>query len=541
MRYLILLSVCCRLAVASATTVYITRDGAGSQDGSSLLNAGACDATPATPQSTCAFFNNASNWGSGAKQIGAGTTVHLGDDGVAITATANASSYLSFQAGGSGGSPITLLFGPGAVLTSPAWGGSAIALGSYSYITINGGTNGIIQATLNGTSGASCIGGSCMYQQGGGIGVNGYGSNQTVENLTVQDLYVRSGTTDVSDQNTLGINTGLGSNVTITNNVVHDVHWAVGYGVSGSGATNIQVSKNNIYNTDHGVFVGNASTGTNTVNGIYIFGNHIHDFANWDEVTDTYHHDGVHVFINDHSGSTATYQNIIVYNNLIDGNWGTYDNAGIYLESADNVSAGGIVSCSLFNNVMNPSGGASASGAFADYSQNGCLNANNDVYGQAYSVEFTKANGATLYNNIGVTQYTVINGGDGGMLTASNYNDWYNTQGTNQFIPPSGYCCLASLSSWISTTGFDTNSITANPNLNSSYVPNTGSPVIGAGTNLYSTCNGQSNPGLGALCYDAAGNPRPSSGAWTIGAYNYIPPPGSISSSTGIASSSGVQ
>ena len=50
-----------------------------------------------------------------------------------------------------------------------------------------------------------------------------------------------------------------------------------------------------------------------------------------------------------------------------------------------------------------------------------------------------------------------------------------------------------------------------------------GSGAIGAGTNLYSTCNGQPNPGLGALCFDAAGVARPSSAAWDIGAYQYVP------------------
>jgi hypothetical protein len=50
-------------------------------------------------------------------------------------------------------------------------------------------------------------------------------------------------------------------------------------------------------------------------------------------------------------------------------------------------------------------------------------------------------------------------------------------------------------------------------------IPNAGSPVIAAGTNLYSLCNGQANPGLGALCLDAVGVARPSSGAWDVGAY----------------------
>ena len=84
--------------------------------------------------------------------------------------------------------------------------------------------------------------------------------------------------------------------------------------------------------------------------------------------------------------------------------------------------------------------------------------------------------------------------------------------------------------------------------------------TVGAGQNLTNASPGCGTSVLTTLCTDstvgvslnAANNtvvvpnrpatiPRPSSGAWDVGAYNYIPPPGSISSSTGIASSSGVQ
>src|SRR5262245_40084448 len=51
--------------------------------------------------------------------------------------------------------------------------------------------------------------------------------------------------------------------------------------------------------------------------------------------------------------------------------------------------------------------------------------------------------------------------------------------------------------------------------------PLAGSPLIGAGQNLNSICSGQPNPGLGALCFDAAGTARPVAGAWDIGAYQF--------------------
>ena len=104
-----------------------------------------------------------------------------------------------------------------------------------------------------------------------------------------------------------------------------------------------------------------------------------------------------------------------------------------------------------------------------------------------------------------------------GNIIASDYNDFYSAA-TGFYVQGVG---SYTFSEW-QRLGYDAHSITSNPALSSSYVPQSGSPVIGAGTNLTSTCSGQPNPGLGALCYDAAGNPRPVSGAWTTGAYNYV-------------------
>jgi hypothetical protein len=57
--------------------------------------------------------------------------------------------------------------------------------------------------------------------------------------------------------------------------------------------------------------------------------------------------------------------------------------------------------------------------------------------------------------------------------------------------------------------------------VSSSGAPISGSPLIGAGANLYSICNMQPNPGLGALCFDRNGAARPHTGAWDAGAYAF--------------------
>jgi hypothetical protein len=61
----------------------------------------------------------------------------------------------------------------------------------------------------------------------------------------------------------------------------------------------------------------------------------------------------------------------------------------------------------------------------------------------------------------------------------------------------------------------------ANLGLDSNGRPQNGSPLIGKGHNLSSLCSGQPNPGIGALCYDAAGNARPGgTTSWDLGAYS---------------------
>src|SRR5438477_846826 len=126
-------------AFATATDVYIASGAAGAANGSSCSNA-----------LGIGFFNDWRNWGSGAAQIGPGSTVHLCGT---ITAPAGASGYISFQASGASGAPITLAAEPGAVLQAPFWGQyGAIEARGVNNVVIDGRGVGLIQATDNGTN-----------------------------------------------------------------------------------------------------------------------------------------------------------------------------------------------------------------------------------------------------------------------------------------------------------------------------------------------------------------------------------------------------
>ncbi len=167
-------------AHASAANVYLSQSG-GTFSGGSACNG----------QSTQAytFFNNSSNWGSGASQIGPGTIVWICGT---ITA-ANGTYALNVQGSGSSASPVTIKFDTNAILQAGYFGGNpynggpgGITCTGNSYVTVDGGSNGIIQNTANGSA-------SLGYaNQQASTGVYFTCSNFEVKNLTVQHIYVHA-------------------------------------------------------------------------------------------------------------------------------------------------------------------------------------------------------------------------------------------------------------------------------------------------------------------------------------------------------------
>jgi hypothetical protein len=131
-----------------ATNVYISQSG-GTFSGGTACNGQTALSCGGSGQSTCSAFNNAANWGTGATQIGAGTTVWVCGT---ITAAAAASGYMTFQAGGTSGSPITLRFDSGASLQAPYFGANgAVYDNGQTYVTVDGNQVGTIENTLNGS------------------------------------------------------------------------------------------------------------------------------------------------------------------------------------------------------------------------------------------------------------------------------------------------------------------------------------------------------------------------------------------------------
>ncbi len=288
---------------AGAKDFYIAAKQAGTGSGT-----GCSTAKPYT------WFNTANSWGTGSTQIGPGTTVHL-----CGTFTGTAGQQLLLVGGsGTSSSPITIKFETNAVLTAPYWSSQGgMAEVGRSYIVIDGGTNGLIKNTANGTGRGYAQDSRAIYAPSC--------TGCVIKNLTIADLYVRTSISDLAVRQT-SVNCVYwlnSNNITITHVTCHDAGWAfTGYG------NNFTLSYCNIYNIDHGLAFG--PQGTNS--GFSIHDNHIHDYVKWDSTTNVYHHDGLHIW--GQNGGIAT--NGVIYNNIFDGDSGVNITAHIYLQDSIN-------------------------------------------------------------------------------------------------------------------------------------------------------------------------------------------------------------
>jgi hypothetical protein len=502
---------------ATANDVYVAQSSAGSNNGSSCANAYAQT-----------YFNDSSKWTSGTPtgtQIGPGTTVHL---------CGTISTQLAFQGSGSSGNPVTVLFEPGAMMSAngnvwsanpPFW------LGGFNYLTINGGTGNVggastnIQATNNGS-------GQTYHDAIDAIEMDN-SHDITVLNMGCGPLYTH---TSASDDNP-GADSGgclyanpLGANVTVHDSTFHDATDGLLFSEEVTGTVNLNVYNNTFYNIDHDLF---TSCGTSS-SGFYFHNNLIHAPANWDTNDDSFHHDGW--ILAYFSGTTCTA--VFDYNNKYYGDWGTNNTSPIFWDD----NGGNLDSAYVFNDIFMNSN--------ATQTWNNGINAmvsdaggpahiwNNTVICPASGGLGIQTEGLNMdvRNNVSTGCSTFFSTSNAGAATVSafNYNLYANlvASGSSAFsFLSSGTNAAQTLAQQFTgwktiiqgkLAGAEANSSTASSaNLNSSGQPNAGSPVIGAGTNLYSTCSGQANPGLGALCNDYAGTARPSSGAWDIGAYVY--------------------
>jgi hypothetical protein len=510
----------CAVLPARANDVYLAATGSG--------NGSSCSAARAYP-----FFNVRGNWGGGSTQIGPGTTVHLCG---AMTGPAGA-QFLVAQGSGTSANPVTIHFETGASIRAPYFKSTgAIDISGSSYIVVDGGTNGLIEATLNGSPGATCPGGECKYQETTKAIYADPCNGCEIKNLTISSMYVHTQCEASSgcDARLQDFNSATaiyfgGSDIQLHNMIIHDTG-AVFYMHASSQSTGINIYDNDVYYFDHGFFGGPCGREC-TLGTLSIHDNHFHDSANWDTGgTDAYHHDGIHFW------GVGTTIELDIYNNLFDGvegrccitAWVFLQGAAaannifnnVFVQTIDvpngaiNMSAGttGLV-FSIYNNTLLSTQSTSGTGT------NGP--------GITYTYSGGESSTVNLVNNVfsGYNTFVALPSPDVRSFHASNNVYANDSMGGNEYWQLHSFKAT-SLAAWQAGCHCDSGAVA---DVNSSLgVSSVGVPALsfvgkGHGANLMYMADGS----LVALTHDTSAgdtrtpSPRPGgSTAWDCGAYN---------------------
>ena len=505
-RLIWLLLVVASASVCHATNaVYVAQTLAGGNTGADCADAKAVT-----------YFNTSGNWSATPSgiQIGPDTTVHLCGT---FTGTSN-TTMLTFQGSGTSGHPVILIFETAATLTAPYWASSvggtsagAITCGTKNYIVINGNNTGIIENTANGSG---------LANQQASTGISCFGSNNVIENLTIENLYVQ-----VSPSATLGDNSTVraidvtGQNVTISGNLIHDCGWCI-FDSYNASDTNLQVLNNQIYNMGHGVAFAAASAVACTSPCLVMTGNHIHDAANWTSTGCAFHQDGLHLF----GVSGSSMDGVTVANNTFDGDWGTCPTGFVFVEAGGGGSPAGLKNSTWYNNVMivvnasfvntngwfGVSSGTSGSQLIANNTIVG-LNATDNTLcfnmQNLSSVRFTNNIASPCGDPVQISSST---------LSQTDYN-YYGpscNNGSNCFIWNGAF--KGSFPAWRTACGCDSHGIqNSTQYLNANGTLQGTFPGISAALNLISL-------GITGLDSDILGITRPVSNAWGMGAFQFV-------------------
>jgi chitodextrinase len=479
----------------SGSNIYTAQSQVGTGDGSSCINA-----------KPVSFFNTASNWGTGNGKIGPGVTVHLCGT---FTGGASAASVLTPQGGGLVGSPVIILFEPGAKLSASYWNAStgAINISGVNYVVVDGGVNGIIENTENGTN--------LTYQvDSRGIYISN-ASNIEIKNLTIRNIFVKTGYTSAGYGAAIyAMRTGSG-NLNIHNNMISGAKSLVYPHFNGGAVDSITVANNTLTDACHMIDVGGYSNGSVATN-VNIYGNDISGWDPWWSPANDCHTDGIMIWSDSCSPTSTCKITGNIYNNYIHGHMSSPAQGAnqsptgfIYTASATNLN--------VFNNLLvwdaYNIGGSPVWVAYSAYTNN--LYNNTFVGGGTGSAVRCRSK-CFIENNIVTGFASALLSGTSytDNITGSDYNNFQTTywEIENDIINGQPRYSLAQ---WQSVSGFDSHSVMGNPNLNTNYKLQTDSPAIGGGINL-------TNLGITALNTDKVGITRPTgSTAWDIGAYQF--------------------
>lgn len=473
---------------------YVAQTSAGSGNGSSCANAQAVSTLGTSAQ-----------WKQG-NVIGLCGTI---------------TSDITAHGSGRAADPITLYFEPGAKLSQPACLTACLMLSNQRYITVDGGADGIVQNTGNGTDLPNRVAST-------GI-VADPCEGCTIENVTIQNIYVHSSSSDTDGAagNTAGLDVS-GRNLTVAHNTIRNARGGVFVDENGRQTdSNLRFYGNNIFDTDYGFWLAFANNpGGASLGPFYIYDNHIHDHKTWDTTTDTFHHDGVMVYSSG-SSPTAVGGGIYVYGNRFDGTSGANATADIFLPgSAEGNAIAESSGVYIFNNVFDHPDNSPGNGTLVLHAGNVRVWNNTLVQPNSASnagLDLNDGGTIDLRNNLFDGGNVLVRDLDTRAVTLSpgpNYN-FFADGGSNAFVCNGYFPFPSGFAQWQKCTRGDSHGTAFRGRfvLNSDGSLPLGSAAAGSGENLYGICTGQPNPGVGALCANINGTVRPSSGAWNVGAY----------------------
>ena len=384
-------------------------------------------------------------------------------------------------------------------------------------MTVDGGTNGVIQNTANG---------SLLANQQLSTAIDAYSCvTCTVKNLHISNIYVHSGSENTIDETQERAIAFTGQHWNVNGNVMHDCGWCI-FSAYFNGDTDITISNNNISNMGHAIMY--ATGAANTATNIFITGNQFHDSTTWDTPGCSYHQDGMHFF----GVAGSSMNGVYVSNNYFYGNWGTCPTGWIFVEASGAGTPANMSNSYWWNNV----GIVSSSSPIVN--TNGWFNISSGVSGVTQVINNTiigpKSTDNTLcFTLMGITGLTFQNNTiqscgdpvriDNSPAAAIDYNFYGSScgNGNNCFIWNGSF--TGSFSSWKTSCACDSHSVqNNNPLLNSDGSLQTNSPVATVGTNLTSKATGNllslaNDTTLGATRTPVA---RPGTGAWAAGAYS---------------------
>ncbi len=466
---------------AAAENIYIAQLTLGDDSGADAANA-----------HSAAWFNDSANWGTGDGQIGPGTTVRL--CGVISTG-------LNIQGSGTEDQPITILFEPDARLSAPvwetiAWFRTAMRTSSVTHIVIDGGSNGVIESTDNGTG--------RTYQENQ-IGIWLYDCHHCeVKNVAIHGIYIRTPRSD-DDGSGVGILASGGNHVQIHHTLITEAETGIDYTYPGGGLTeDVKIYNNQIARISNGITAGSGNTDA-LADDFEIYANDISDAFVWDGIRQSdghwFHSDGIQIWAV-HSGSHFT--NLRIHGNTVHGDLGTHITAWIYVE-------GNVERPLIFNNILVNTGDS--------FPANGMITASGEIYENTIAM-FNPGNcinagpDSRIKNNLLYNCAAAIGIHEPGGQTGIDFNLF---SGDPDFatVDSNGTFHFLTFTEW-QAAGFDLHSQIADPQFvnpaSYDFHLSPASPAINAGTVL-------SDP----VAFDKEGRTRPQGGGWDIGAYEFAP------------------